>query len=213
MMKKVGHQVIPMFPTPLCMIGEKYNTSEEEYETIMSYFDSTIQNNTGNNITKDKYILENKALSNLKEWITLHVNGYASSLLGVDETRCKFHITQSWANINKQRESHHQHNHPNSIISGVFYVDGENGDIIFHKQTDFEQHGWHLPIKDRTQFPFSSNEFGVAFKKDSLLLFPSIITHYVNVNESDKPRISMAFNTFFKGKIGLYDDATELVIE
>jgi len=212
-MKKVSHQVVPMFPTPLCLIGEKYNMSDKEYKTIMSFFDTSLKNSTGNNITKEKYILENKKLSKLKEWLTMHVNGYASSLIGVDETKCKFHITQSWANINKQKEAHHKHNHPNSIISGVFYVDGEDGDIIFHKPTDFEQHGWHLPIKDRTKFAFSNNEFGINFNKNSLLLFPSYITHFVNVNQSEKPRISIAFNTFFKGKIGTYDDATELEIK
>tara|TARA_Y100000004_G_scaffold158080_1_gene184189 strand:+ start:4949 stop:5587 length:639 start_codon:yes stop_codon:yes gene_type:complete len=212
-MKNVSHQVVPMFPTPLCLIGEKYKFSDKEYKAVMSYFDVTNKNSTGNNITRNKYILENKALSKFKKWLTMHVNGYASSLIGVNETKCKFHITQSWANINRYKESHHKHNHPNSIISGVFYVDGEDGDIIFHKQTDFEEHGWHLPIKDRTKFPFSNNEFGINFKKDSLLLFPSRIIHYVNVNESDKPRISIAFNTFFKGKIGHYDDATELEVK
>ena len=33
----------------------------------------------------------------------------------------KLVITQSWLNKNKKGESHHEHVHPNSMVSGVWY--------------------------------------------------------------------------------------------
>ena len=34
-------------------------------------------------------------------------------------------ITQSWINFTKKGEYHHPHAHPNSLISGVFYVEAD----------------------------------------------------------------------------------------
>ena len=43
-------------------------------------------------------------------------------------------------------------------------------------------------------------------KYDSLtnrmILFPSWLQHYVPINETDKNRISIAFNIMLKGKVG-----------
>ena len=38
--------------------------------------------------------------------------------------------------------------------------------------------------------------------KNRMLLFPSWLQHYVPTNESDTPRISIAFNIMLKGKVG-----------
>ena len=35
-------------------------------------------------------------------------------------------MTNSWVNYNNQYTTHIRHNHTNSFISGVFYIDGSN---------------------------------------------------------------------------------------
>jgi hypothetical protein len=32
------------------------------------------------------------------------------------------YITQSWLNYTETNQYHHKHEHPNSLVSGVFYV-------------------------------------------------------------------------------------------
>ena len=50
------------------------------------------------------------------------------------EIKNKFVMTQSWSTITKKGESHHAHNHPNSMFSLVFYVSSEgkkSGNFVF----------------------------------------------------------------------------------
>ena len=39
-------------------------------------------------------------------------------------------MTQSWTTINDKGNSHHQHNHPNTILSCVYYAITSSGDFV-----------------------------------------------------------------------------------
>lgn len=41
-------------------------------------------------------------------------------------------ITQAWATRTDKGGSHNLHHHPNSFLSGIFYLDGEAGATIFY---------------------------------------------------------------------------------
>ena len=43
-------------------------------------------------------------------------------------------------------------------------------------------------------------------------MFPSSTTHEVEIKKGSNTRVSLAFNTFYKGKIGANEDLTELVL-
>ena len=55
-------------------------------------------------------------------------------------------------------------------------------------------------------------DFILKPKNDLLFIFPSPLYHSVSTKKGDNERISLAFNTFFKGKIGTEKDLTELII-
>ena len=42
-------------------------------------------------------------------------------------------------------------------------------------------------------------------------MFPSSTTHRVDIKKGNNTRVSLAFNTFYKGKIGSNDKLTELI--
>ncbi len=46
------------------------------------------------------------------------------------------YITQSWLNYTETNQYHHKHQHPNSLVSGVFYI---NCDDKFDKIKFFNQ--------------------------------------------------------------------------
>jgi uncharacterized protein (TIGR02466 family) len=150
-----------------------------------------------NSRSSDRYILENEVMSSIKYFIELNVNEYAKNVLGYKDV--DFYITQSWGNKNELNECHHKHNHPNSIISGVFYICcDDNSCIKFFKDFDLIR-TIHIN-KNQTEY----NQDIVRFYPEAgdLLIFPSMLTHSVSMNNSNVSRISVSFNTFVHGTLG-----------
>jgi len=109
-------------------------------------------------------------------------------------------ITQSWANKTLKSEEHHEHIHPNSFISGVFFLssfeddDFDNGRIVF---SDFMPSIW-----SRSPFSWGILEKTIITPKfGKLLIFPSNLQHKTLINKSDSPRYSISFNSFPEGII------------
>ena len=90
------------------------------------------------------------------------------------------------------------HNHKNSYLSGVFYFNTvENDIILFHKnrENDF------FEFESKDMNIYNSAIWSFPVKTGQLILFKSNILHSVPVNLQNKTRISLAFNTFLKGKV------------
>jgi uncharacterized protein (TIGR02466 family) len=98
-----------------------------------------------------------------------------------------------WININGHHDYNMLHDHQKSVLSGVYYVDvpDENmGDLVLHRGDNAE-----FFIKN-VQESTMMNSLTVTkkAKASTFYLFPSWIKHHVERNESDKERISIAFN-------------------
>ena len=108
-------------------------------------------------------------------------------------------IAQSWANKTLNSQSHHEHAHPNSFISGVFYLssseDEDGGQISFYNEA--------TPIWYKSPFLLTKiDQFTIKPQIGKLLVFPSTLHHKVLTSKSNKPRYSIAFNSFPNGIIG-----------
>jgi hypothetical protein len=93
-----------------------------------------VTKNTGNTTSVDRYIFEEPAMAGLKSFVQFYINYY------MNEIECPYnpveaYITQSWLNYTQPGEFHHKHEHPNSFISGVFYIatDSTKDKITFHR--------------------------------------------------------------------------------
>jgi uncharacterized protein (TIGR02466 family) len=108
-------------------------------------------------------------------------------------------ITQCWLNVNRPGERHHRHHHPNSFISGVYYLDSspDAGSIAFHRPGLLELE----PARLRGT-PFTFDIWKELPATGRLLLFPSRLEHSVEPNQSGRDRLSISFNTMFRGTIG-----------
>jgi uncharacterized protein (TIGR02466 family) len=196
-----------IFPTPVYIskLDRKLTLKE------LSFIDKIkldIHNNEGNKTSNDYYVLSNKSFKNLKEELDLRVQDYFDKVLSITNAVTPY-ITQSWLNYTETNQYHHKHEHPNSLVSGVFYVNchEEFDKIKFfnhtYKAIKPEVKDWNL---------YNSESWWFTVKTGDVILFPSSLTHMVETKEGDNTRISLAFNVFIKGTVGNNKNLTELII-
>jgi uncharacterized protein (TIGR02466 family) len=117
-------------------------------------------------------------------------------------------IIACWGNRSKKLEGHHQHSHTNSFISGVYYPVDHDTEIVFSYPDIWFKQFPNLTLckikKDAGESTIQGiSNFGTYKpKKGHLILFPSHITHKTNIVTDQNTRYSIAFNVFFKGKLG-----------
>ena len=198
-------EIIPIFPTPIyrTKLSRKLNKKE------ISFINKTkidCKKNEGNITSNDTYILNNKIFKNLKKEISLIVKDYTDKIISPKDN-LNFLITQSWLNYTEKNQYHHKHKHPNSLISGVFYV---NCNEQFDKIKFFKEEDSTIRITAKSWNLFNSTTWWLPVKTGDIILFPSSLTHMVETKEGDNTRISLAFNVFIKGTIGENKELTEL---
>ena len=197
--------VITIFPTSI--MRKTFDDSFTENQMNI-FLNSERKPSMYNLHSENTYILEMPELKNIKEFCLQGVQEYFSKIIGATD-EVKPYITQSWLNWTNTGEAHHQHSHGNSIVSGVFYISTEQDDSIDFLRNDIFP--YVLMPKEWTLT--NSLKCKVYAEEKVLLLFPSNLMHEVVVREGNKTRISLAFNTFFKGTIGSKEFLNELIIE
>jgi hypothetical protein len=164
--------------------------------------------NRGNVTSNDTYILNKPAFKNLKKELDLMVQDYFNKVLCVPSCIIPY-ITQSWLNYTEVNEYHHEHHHPNSLVSGVIYLnaDSNTDKITFSRR---EKTVIELDFEDVNLYnaPF----WDIPVKTGHVVLFPSTLGHMVTTKEGNNSRVSLAFNTFVKGTIGTGFSLKKLIL-
>ena len=89
-----------------------------------------------------------------------------------------------------------------------FDCDKENDKILFSSNKGYQQ--IKPEIKDFNIW--NSETWFFPVETGNLFMFPSSTTHQVETKKGINTRISLAFNTFYKGTIGSNKDLTELIL-
>ena len=182
-----------LFPTAVTFYKHK-GITEKEIKFIAK---QETRGNTGNTTSIDNNILENREMKKLKQFIEKSLKEYFQNIY-VPKNNVEPYITQSWCNYTKEGQFHHKHAHPNSFISGVFYVQADKTkDKIYFYKEEYKQ--IKVPAKEYNLF--NSESWWFETGTNDLVLFPSNLTHMVE-KVVGKERISLSFNTFLKGYIG-----------
>jgi uncharacterized protein (TIGR02466 family) len=131
------------------------------------------------------------------------IRNRASSILDDVTTagdKAKLHprITKCWSIINGPGSYNNEHIHPNSIFSGVIYVDvpPNSGDIEFIDPRTLNQ---------MVTYPFASelltnNPLRITPVRGTMLIFPAWLLHRVTENRSTDERIIFSFNIVYDEK-------------
>jgi len=189
-------KIYPLFNWPVMVCGESYKLTKKEIEYIKKL---KRRPNRHNKMSAEAYILNTAPLKSLEKFIQQWINRYAFKFLKIKKDSVKIFPTLSWANYSAQGESHHQHHHDNSFISGVLHIQGQNSPIKFNRVGSSP---YPLVFDYTEQDVMNSETFWIEMSPGQLFLFPSLLPHAVDANPSPDPRITISFNTFISGSIG-----------
>ena len=103
-------------------------------------------------------------------------------------------IKESWLSKTQKNQYHHRHLHACTEMSGVYYVKakGDEGSI-----------GFHMPSKILLASRIFYNQSRSILHRPEvgkLLLWPSLLEHDVNSNQTENDRISLSFNISLRDK-------------
>lgn len=203
-------EILKLFPSPFYIVNLADEIDIEEVNQLLNFANN--DKNYRLNINKNFISIENDILnkilqpaSKLQNVLKYHVNNFIKNVLGQENANLKIHL--SWINKNPKGTSNHKHYHSNSIVSGVFYlaVNDDSGKFYVHRDQN-----QRMIIQDRVTKHnlFTFDYYHFTPKQYDLYIFPSTTYHSVEENKSDETRISLAFNAFYEGKIGLDVAAT-----
>jgi|TARA_R100000455_G_C6270685_1_gene126630 uncharacterized protein (TIGR02466 family) len=197
-----------LFPTPIYMsnINRKFTHNELIFIHEQK---KHCKKNAGNINTEDNYILKRSELNDIKTFLQKSCNEYLKKVI-CPKNDIELYITQSWLNYTEKGQFHHSHTHPNSYVSGVLYIncDSKYDKILFLNSKEYKQ----IRPEVKKYNIWNSPTWWFSVGSGDLVMFPSSTTHQVETKQGDNLRISLAFNTFVKGKIGLPNALTELIL-
>tara|TARA_Y100000114_G_C11760284_1_gene329161 strand:- start:765 stop:1415 length:651 start_codon:yes stop_codon:yes gene_type:complete len=139
-------------------------------------------------------------LHNLFDQTTKWVNNYCTQITGISDLM----VGNFWFNINPPNTFNRRHDHQNSVLSGVYYVDceGDNiGNFVIERDDNME---FFARSKYINCAPFTQNSFEITPLTGFLFLLPSWVYHSVELNKEKHDRISLAFNFVPKDPEGFY---------
>ena len=202
------HQIIPMFSVPLYQTNiPSLDPIEQSWIKNLNFPPQSVglyEDENEEPINKGMKVLNQPQLKKLRQQITNAIDNFTQDVLDIEQ---KFELTTSWVNKYSKADLNHQHSHPNSMISGVYYIESDetSSPIIFNKPYFFTNlfHETIKPtFKDKNNNQYNQDYYGSTPKTGDLFLFPSWLEHTVPPQEVDKERWSLAFNCFARGKLG-----------
>jgi hypothetical protein len=194
-----------LFPTPVAFFDLGFELSEKERTFLLN---QERRPNEGNQSSVNNYLLREPQVERIATAVEACVKEYAQD---VWHAEIDPFVTQSWLNWTKPGQWHHKHSHPNSLYSGVLYLDVEDDrDRIYFYQDGYQQ----LKPTYKEWNRWNSESWWLPTKQDQMVIFPSSLTHMVQTVPGEvigKERVSLAFNTFAK-QIGDNTSLTELKV-
>lgn len=164
----------------------------------------------GNFVSDNLYLFELPELSSIKGAVHEVLDIYARDVLCIPQ---RFYVTQSWLQIHNPNIGMHGLAPSNSLLSGTLYFDeilAPPPTLVFSRHDTYQQIELVPDSDKRNAFNVPTTRISAA--QNVVLLFSSRLTHLVEANATGQARYSIAFNTFVKGTLGSYRDASELVL-
>jgi uncharacterized protein (TIGR02466 family) len=202
----ITSNIISLFPTAIlgATFDREFTNDELKFFEVVK---NNIMPNVGNTSGTDTHILKNKELDSLKSFFESQIRVYQDTIIK-PKNGASIYITQSWLNYSKPGDYHHKHKHPNSYLSGVFYIQTNSNDRINFDRDHYAQ----IEVGSTEFNDWNSHTWWLPATTYQLYLFPSNLTHYVEKVLGTQTRISLSFNTFVSGVIGDRAGLTEITL-
>lgn len=105
-------------------------------------------------------------------------------------------VVGMWLNVNGPNSYNVSHRHPGADLGGVIWVKQtpESGRFVFD---NLDERNEILTININHQYLRENNmlpEILPEYEDGTMIIFPSMLSHRVEINETDEDRISISFN-------------------
>ena len=159
-----------------------------------------------NELSEEMGILDRPEFKSMKDVIFSHVKKYEKDVCGF-KSSLSFKLTESWYKETVPGDDHIDHNHPNSMLSGVVYLNVPKGNThheglnLIHVENRgvFKHHDFRY---DYTPTKYNQISTFIPVETGDIVLFPSYLYHFVSRNESEnESRRIISFNTFIQGRM------------
>lgn len=153
--------------------------------------------NYNNWISETQNVLAEPEFKNLAEAVYDGLCEYFYGVMQAKDT-VEIYFTESWFNKTEKGQMHHRHWHPNSIISGIVYLeaDGTSGGTKFitsqYDTIEYSIHNANI---------YNSRSWTVDPEVGTMVLFPSNVEHMVAEYLGETPRVTLSFNSFVRGNV------------
>jgi uncharacterized protein (TIGR02466 family) len=141
--------------------------------------------------TKDNHLERREEYRFFYDWIDECLEDYRQEFKLMTE---KLSVSLSWANKSEQLNEHRAHYHPNSWISGIYYITDNPTPTYFETP---------LPGKTgivvQSEGMLSANIWRCPASTGELVLFPSWLEHFTEPSTFPGKRITISLNVMPKG--------------
>ena len=192
---------------PICYENNSYHLTEKEFNIILNI--KYRESEKGFFLSESCTVLQDKGLINLKNFFVQKAEDYAKNIL---EVKDKIYLTQSWSTFCKPNATHHCHNHPNTFISVVYYVQCEKGLLCFDVRRSTIQENLNFEYTVDKYNIYNSQSWDLPVETGQIVLFPGHIFHMPRPNPSPTPKILIGGNFFIKGALGSHKSVSFLKI-
>ena len=193
---------LPLFATPVFVIKQP-DAEWHNKEWLDKALSLQYRKNGGNWASVETNVLDLPEWKLLKDVVQTELDLIVRDFYELDISNVKLVVTQSWLNVNNDSDHHPMHNHPNSMLSGVIYLNTGEEDAIRFTDNRFNTRMSFMPVPTMSQ----------PVEKGDIILFDSQLPHSVDVAKRKEKRVSLAFNTFVVGELGSEDGLTFVNIE
>lgn len=206
------NNIIGLFPTPVYKNNFMNDISYLKNDILkIVQEDSKLSENQGNTTFFHNNVnsyLDLDLFSPLKKIIQQEINSFKENVLCWPKD-INIELSSSWLNYSNKKENyHHDHYHPNSYLSGVFYFKTiEPEDKIFFKNPLINNNNLYYNIDFDMDIGnynyFNSLTWWINVSSYDLIMFPSGLRHFVEPNNDcneKNDRLSLSFNTKLVGE-------------
>ena len=177
-----------VFPT---LVGT-FELNDVDNEILMNKMDMSgnvkhglIENGVSSYVGGEDCFLTRLNVVDLKEQILFHLNEYCFQS-GIAPNL----IINSWANVLEQKGLVKRHRHEKSIISGAYYPQDSDANLILENPNTIFQ----MTQTNINESIYNTEKILIKPKAGLLVMWPSYIFHYTESNDKEK-RYTVSFNT------------------
>ena len=192
--------IIEVNPTVIYKNTIAHQTTDEQFEYLDKLTISDVV------LSEEMHLLDKDIFADLRWEVVQNLRHYEKHICGyVDNPTLD--ITESWYRETVPGNHQDRHRHPNSMLSGVLYLqvpeqsEEYSGIVIETGHFQFPNFQFEYQCQSNK---YNTQSVYIPVKTGEMIIFPSWMEHYVATNQSaTESRKVIAFNTFMRGKITL----------